>query len=158
MIPRRQFLRQAGAAGLAASARSSLAAFAEEKPGVRLTPAAEIEERTRKARPLLGGTIPRNLADRLGVTHHDGHYLLTDKPFLVEGAEKISQFGMKVRVVPIDTPMVHTAVQVVDRYGIGYYDALIVVAADRAGCHTIHSEDLNAGQQYLGVTVRNPFA
>ena len=96
MIPRRQFLRQAGAAGLAASARSSLAAFAEEKPGVRLTPAAEIEERTRKARPLLGGTIPRNLADRLGATHYDGHYHLTDKPFLVEGAEKISQLGMKV--------------------------------------------------------------
>ena len=63
-----------------------------------------------------------------------------------------------LRVVQIDTPMVRTAAEVVERYGIGYYDALIVAAAARAGCHTIHSEDLDAGQEYLGVTVRNPFA
>lgn len=62
------------------------------------------------------------------------------------------------RVVQIDVPMVYTATEAAERYGIGYYDALIIAAAARAGCTTLHSEDLNPGQQYLGVTVRNPFA
>ncbi len=81
------------------------------------------------------------------------------KPSLAPAAAADAMRAYEVlRVVPIDTPMVHTAVEVVERHGIGYYDALIVAAAARAGCHTIHSEDLNAGQEYLGVTVRNPFA
>ena len=63
---------------------------------IKLTPAAEIEERVRKARPLLGGKIPADLADRLGATHYDGHYFLTDKPYLVEGAEAIHRLGMNV--------------------------------------------------------------
>ena len=63
---------------------------------MQLTPAAEIEERVRTARPLLGGKIPANLADRLGTTHYDGHYFLTQKPYLVEGAEAIHRLGMNV--------------------------------------------------------------
>jgi predicted nucleic acid-binding protein len=63
-----------------------------------------------------------------------------------------------LRVVQIDVPMIHAAVEVVERHRIGYYDALIVAAAARAGCRVLHSEDLNPGQKYLGVTVSNPFA
>ena len=96
MIARRQFLRQAGAAGVAALACPPFRASAAEQSGVRLTPVAEIEERARKARPMFGGIIPPDLADRLGATHYDGHYHLTDQPFLVEGAAKISQLGMKL--------------------------------------------------------------
>jgi len=35
---------------------------------------------------------------------------------------------------------------------------LIVSAAERAGCTKILSEDLNAGQAYLDMTVEDPFA
>jgi len=35
---------------------------------------------------------------------------------------------------------------------------MIVAAAERAGCSKIWSEDLNAGQEYFGVPVENPFA
>jgi len=38
-------------------------------------------------------------------------------------------------------------------YGIHFYDGTIVAAAERGGCETIWSEDLNAGQKYFGVTV-----
>jgi predicted nucleic acid-binding protein len=34
---------------------------------------------------------------------------------------------------------------------------MIVAAAERAGSEKIMSEDLNAGQEYFGVTVVNPF-
>ena len=71
-------------------------AAAVDKTGLKLTPATEIEERVRSARPLLGGTIPRDLANRLGATHYDGHYYLTKKPFIVEGAEQIHKLGMGV--------------------------------------------------------------
>lgn len=37
-------------------------------------------------------------------------------------------------------------------------DAAIIAAAKRMGCQTVFSEDLNAGQNYEGVTVVNPFA
>jgi hypothetical protein len=65
-------------------------------PSVRLTPESEILSRVEAARPLRGGSLPADLPDRLGTTHYDGHYHLTDKPFLVEGADLIHQLGMRV--------------------------------------------------------------
>ncbi len=53
---------------------------------------------------------------------------------------------------------VKAALALVARYGIGYYDALILAAAAEAGCSTVYTEDLNDGQRYGAVTVRNPFA
>jgi predicted nucleic acid-binding protein len=34
---------------------------------------------------------------------------------------------------------------------------MILAAAERAGCQRIWSEDMNAGQSYFGVKVKNPF-
>ncbi|MGN6642331.1 MAG: hypothetical protein ACTHKU_04950, partial [Verrucomicrobiota bacterium] len=96
MITRRNFLRQSSAGFAAAMFTPALLAQVADETGVKLTSAAEIEERVRRARPLLGGKIPSDLADRLGTTHYDGHYHLTSKPFIVEGAEKIHALGMNV--------------------------------------------------------------
>jgi hypothetical protein len=96
MISRRHFMKQAGVGLATAVLTPALIAQAAERAGVKLTPAAEIEERVRRARPLLGGTIPSDLANRLGTTHYDGHYHLTNKPFIIEGAEKIHELGMNV--------------------------------------------------------------
>ena len=62
-----------------------------------------------------------------------------------------------VPVVEIDRQLVERAIETHKRYGIVYWDALIVAAAERAGCVEVLSEDLNAGQRYGGVVVRNPF-
>lgn len=43
------------------------------------------------------------------------------------------------------------------RFGISYWDAAIIEAARMMGCDTVLSEDLNDGQVYGGVRVRNPF-
>lgn len=64
--------------------------------GPALTPADEIRARVRRARPLHGGQLPADLRDKLGLTHYDGHYHLTNKPFLIEGAEAIHRLGMNV--------------------------------------------------------------
>jgi predicted nucleic acid-binding protein len=62
-----------------------------------------------------------------------------------------------IPVVATDADMVRRAVEVQGRYGLHFYDSLIVAAADRAGCETIWSEDLNSGQKYFGISVQNPF-
>ena len=43
------------------------------------------------------------------------------------------------------------------RYQISWWDALIIQSAERVGADVLWSEDLNHGQRYGSVTVRNPF-
>ena len=43
------------------------------------------------------------------------------------------------------------------RYGLSWWDSLIVAGAVAAGCQRILSEDLSSGQIYAGVEVVNPF-
>jgi predicted nucleic acid-binding protein len=44
------------------------------------------------------------------------------------------------------------------RFQVQWWDALLINSAIELGCTTLWSEDLNHGQQYGPVTVRNPFA
>ena len=44
------------------------------------------------------------------------------------------------------------------RYQLSYWDSAIIAAARLSGCREVISEDMNAGQDYGGVTVVNPFA
>jgi len=56
-----------------------------------------------------------------------------------------------------DAEMITRAVEARLRYGIHFYDGMIIAAAERTGCARIWSEDLNPGQSYFGVVVENPF-
>ena len=60
-------------------------------------------------------------------------------------------------VVTNSTESVLEAIRLEERYGLSFWDALIVQAAASAGVVTLYSEDLNAGQSYDGVVVMNPF-
>jgi predicted nucleic acid-binding protein len=60
-------------------------------------------------------------------------------------------------VCPISRDLVLEAIDIKQRFGISYWDAAIIAAAKQMGCSTVYSEDLNAGQNYDGVTVVNPF-
>lgn len=40
---------------------------------------------------------------------------------------------------------------------LSFWDAMILTSARRLGCNVVWSEDLNSGQDYEGVEVRNPF-
>ena len=63
-----------------------------------------------------------------------------------------------IPLISPDGDLVRRGVQARERYGVHFYDGLILAAAERAGSEKIWSEDLNAGQVYFGVTVANPFA
>jgi predicted nucleic acid-binding protein len=41
---------------------------------------------------------------------------------------------------------------------VSFWDAMILRSADELGCEFLYSEDLNPGQRFGGVEVRNPFA
>ena len=73
-----------------------LMAASADSSAPRLTPPEEIERQVTKARPLLGGTIPADLKDRLGATHYDGKYYRTRRPYLLEGCEALLGLGMRV--------------------------------------------------------------
>jgi predicted nucleic acid-binding protein len=62
-----------------------------------------------------------------------------------------------IKLVPIDGDVVLRAVQARAQYGVHFYDGMIIAAAERCGCQKIWSEDLNAGQDYFGCVVENPF-
>jgi predicted nucleic acid-binding protein len=44
------------------------------------------------------------------------------------------------------------------RFGISYWDAAIIEAGRQLGCRIVLSEDLDAGTDYDGIRVENPFA
>ncbi|MBC8167159.1 MAG: PIN domain-containing protein [Bryobacteraceae bacterium] len=48
------------------------------------------------------------------------------------------------------------ALNIEERYGISFWDALIVQAAERSGAGVLYSEDLSHGQEYRSVRVVNP--
>ena len=59
--------------------------------------------------------------------------------------------------VPVDAPCIRVARHVELRYGLSWWDSLIIAACSQAGCTEILSEDLNPHQEYLGIRVMNPF-
>jgi predicted nucleic acid-binding protein len=50
------------------------------------------------------------------------------------------------------------AIAIHRREGVSFWDAMILWSAAALGCGTLYSEDLNPGQRYKGVQVRNPFS
>jgi len=58
----------------------------------------------------------------------------------------------------VDVADILAAAELEERHQMSFWDALIVVAARRAGADRIMTEDLQAGRQLEGVTIENPFA
>jgi predicted nucleic acid-binding protein len=74
-----------------------------------------------------------------------------------EVAQTLLQSLARIPVCPITRELVLEAIELRERCQLSYWDAAIIAAAKRMGCHTVWSEDLNDGQIYDGVTVVNPF-
>jgi predicted nucleic acid-binding protein len=60
-------------------------------------------------------------------------------------------------LVAINGTMILDAIDLHRSHDYSFWDSLIVVAAERAGCALLLSEDLSAGHTIRGVTVQNPF-
>lgn len=61
-------------------------------------------------------------------------------------------------VVAVDTDMTRTALRLIQRYNLAFYDAVMLAAALKANCTTFFSEDLQNGLVIDGkLTIANPF-
>jgi len=76
--------------------------------------------------------------------------------------EDAKQFLLKVLnplcQVYADLPLFESCLELQAETGYSFYDSLILAGAIRAGCSTVYSEDLQAGQTVRGVRIVNPFA
>ncbi|MFO7680652.1 MAG: PIN domain-containing protein [Chloroflexota bacterium] len=71
-----------------------------------------------------------------------------------------AQIIQELQVWHMHTPRpedVLSAIQLQTRYQISFWDAMIIQSAVQLKCSTLWSEDFNAGQIFLGVSVENPF-
>jgi predicted nucleic acid-binding protein len=57
----------------------------------------------------------------------------------------------------VDLPTIDAAWRLEDRFGLSWWDALIVAAAQASECTHLLSEDLQDGQVFDGLTVVSPF-
>lgn len=60
--------------------------------------------------------------------------------------------------IPDSDEQLFRGMEIKERHGLQFYDALVVASAEAAGCDTIYSEDLSDGAVYEGIRVENPFA
>jgi len=62
-----------------------------------------------------------------------------------------------LEIVLIDYGLIQEAIDCSIRNRLSFWDALIVVSAEKAACTELWTEDLNDGQVIRGVRIRNPF-
>jgi predicted nucleic acid-binding protein len=60
-------------------------------------------------------------------------------------------------VVPLSVEIHDLALDFAERYHLSIFDALIIAAAVLAKCRTLYSEDMQHGQKFGALTIRNPF-
>jgi predicted nucleic acid-binding protein len=61
------------------------------------------------------------------------------------------------RPLPLDDRLIEATWSHQDRHALSFWGALVVAAANLAGCEYLLTEDLHDGQPFDGTTVLNPF-
>ena len=79
-------------------------------------------------------------------------------PLSPDDAEAAVQQLLRLPVVALDAPLVEAALAGSRQWQISIWDALVLRAAEAAGCRRILTEDLQDGASYGSVVVENPFA
>jgi len=74
-----------------------------------------------------------------------------------EQAAALIESFLRFPTADLTPPIMRAAFETRDRFGISYWDAAIIEAAQALGCDVVLSEDLNDGQDYASVRVENPF-
>jgi predicted nucleic acid-binding protein len=64
---------------------------------------------------------------------------------------------LELPLMTVTADLIRTALEVEARYGISFWDSLILAAADAGGADVIYTEDLNHGQRYGRVVALKPF-
>ena len=74
-----------------------------------------------------------------------------------EEAVEVVEDLKRLHVQCLTVETVDLALSYRQTYRLNYWDCLILAAAKQSGCEAVFSEDMNAGQDYDGMKVINPF-
>jgi predicted nucleic acid-binding protein len=77
---------------------------------------------------------------------------------LAKDAARLVVSAYAIWCVDVTSADVAAAFRIEDEAKIGFWDALIIASASKAGAARLLSEDLNAGQTIAGVLIENPFS
>jgi len=72
-------------------------------------------------------------------------------------ARALTEALSELPVVTVTSTHIRSAMDNEQRYQISFWDGLILAVAEAGGAEVLYTEDLNDGQKYGGVLVRNPF-
>lgn len=120
---------------------------------------ADAGAKTGIARALLRGSM----AERTGVVSTQvlqEFYVNARKKLQLDGAAARARIEVYLAfdVVTVTPALVLAAVDLNRLDSVSFWDALVIRAAEQAGCDTLFSEDLQAGRRFGPVRVVNPFA
>ena len=79
------------------------------------------------------------------------------QPLSIAEARALLQDYLVWDLVVIDGAAIIEATHFEERYGLAFWDALIVTAANLSGAESLLTEDLNHGQRYGRVVAHDPF-
>lgn len=75
---------------------------------------------------------------------------------VVDAREDVTSL-VEWRPIPVDLPTIDAAWAIEDRFGLSWWDSLIVATAQQGGCTYLLTEGLQDEQTLAGPTVINPF-
>jgi predicted nucleic acid-binding protein len=101
----------------------------------------------------VGGVISVQVLNEFALAARRKHALGWDELDHALGGLKIA---FRIEPVTLDTHL--RGVALARRYRLRIYDAMILAAAELAGCDTVYSEDMQDGMKIGALTIRNPFA
>lgn len=82
----------------------------------------------------------------------------TARPPSFEQTREILSAYLHWEIVVNTAESVLAALEIEERFGISFWDALVIQAAETAGAGVLYSEDFSAGQTYGSVRIVNPLA
>lgn len=86
------------------------------------------------------------------------HVLTRRKGWKPADAIKALRVLAGLKVVSLNAEGVLAGLELSARHRLSGWDALVIEAAQQAGCDTLYTEDLQAGQRFGDLEVVNPFA
>ncbi len=108
------------------------------------------------------GLLRDALVDRSGVLSTQvlqEFYVNATKKLKLDGAAARARIEVYLAfdVVTVSPALVLAAVDLHRLDTVSFWDALVIRAAEHAGCDTLYSEDLQSGRRFGPVRVVNPF-
>ncbi|MGH7884672.1 MAG: PIN domain-containing protein [Thermodesulfobacteriota bacterium] len=92
---------------------------------------------------------------------HEFYVVVTKKlstPLDPKAADKAVQNLAALQVVQIDTEMIMSAINLLQKEKISFCDSLIIQSAIVGGAKKLYSEDLQNGRKFGDLEIKNPFA